>query len=1026
MDQAVYETLLQVADPDGGIRSAAEARLKELGNAPEYPVSLARLTVSRDFPVPQRQLAALSLKTYVTTRWSPKDDLSPNGFEPPQESKKAVREIIVTGLADSESKIRVVCAYVVSKIAHEDFPEDWPHLLDILLSYLKSNSADSVHGAMRVLLEMVKKDISIQQLPQIGPVLIPELYSILTRDTVYSFRTRGRAVDIFSSCVQMLSTLREENPTLADQFIAPVMPQWMQAFSVILNHHVQGNPEKATEEYGLKMEVVKCICTISGEFPKYISNSLPLLFEPIWMDLFNLRERYVAEFVSETGDDGAESFQDSDGNEIGFQSLLYVLFDFVAAACTKKTVRHLFLSPEGTHTSFFEQLLYVYIMYMQITQEQAETWLSDANQFVADEEDGTFTFNARVAAIDVLLTLQEAYPAPFFNALGVALQRHIGESNEARAAGNEDWWKVQEACLLAIGRLSEELMESLEDEGQKIQFDLKSLFDHVVLEDMKAAEYPFLQGRAFVFASEFAKILPAEMASQYVPVAVHALQAPASGIPVKISALRALHNYCKYLDPQYVIPYQVNIMEGACQLLPTATEESLMLLMDTLGSAVRINGEVAAKYEHILTPAVLDIWKRFPSDSIITSYILDVFEEFAKNPHYAPALYARTLPFLNQVFTATGTDPTVYSSAVDLLTAMITYGPSPLPNEFSEQMFPCLMQLAWNVPDNDLLQSAQECLRRFMIKDCEHIIQWRDPTGKSGLDYVIHFVAKLLDPANSESEALFVGDLIVTLIQKAGSNIASVLPDLLNAVLVRLETTSYQPFIQSLVLVFAHLIISQQDTVLQFLTSTTINNKSGLDILMNTWCDNHDSFSGYYSLKVSDIALSKLLLVNDPRLQSMTVKGEIVVNPDGGIVTRSRAKRNPDQYTAIPLYTKIIKLLVADLGNTIPNDQAPQEDAESIGDEGEDWEDLDDDPTFSSRQEFSLLSDILANIPEEEDDEENDPGLKDDPIYKTDMKEYLTDFFRNCSTHNVNHFVEICQQQLNDEEKHILSLALNS
>lgn len=98
-----------------------------------------------------------------------------------------------------------------------------------------------------------------------------------------------------------------------------------------------------------------------------------------------------------------------------------------------------------------------------------------------------------------------------------------------------------------------------------------------------------MQGRAFVFASEFAKILPADMSSQYVAVAVHALQALGSGIPVKISALRALDNYCKYLSPEFVTPYQVNIMEGTCQLMPMATEESLMLLLDTLASAIKVS-----------------------------------------------------------------------------------------------------------------------------------------------------------------------------------------------------------------------------------------------------------------------------------------------------------------------------------------------------------------------------------------------------------------------------------------------------
>lgn len=42
----------------------------------------------------------------------------------------------------------------------------------------------------------------------------------------------------------------------------------------------------------------------------------------------------------------------------------------------------------------------------------------------------------------------------------------------------------------------------------------------------------------------------------------------------------------------------------------------------------------------------------------------------------------------------------------------------------------------------------------------------RDPAGKSGLDYVVHFVAKLLEPSGSDSEAFFVGDLILTIIKK--------------------------------------------------------------------------------------------------------------------------------------------------------------------------------------------------------------------------------------------------------------------
>lgn len=46
----------------------------------------------------------------------------------------------------------------------------------------------------------------------------------------------------------------------------------------------------------------------------------------------------------------------------------------------------------------------------------------------------------------------------------------------------------------------------------------------------------------------------------------------------------------------------------------------------------------------------------------------------------------------------------LFQSAVDLLTAMIRYAKSPLPNEFTEQMFPIVMELGWNSTDEDILQ----------------------------------------------------------------------------------------------------------------------------------------------------------------------------------------------------------------------------------------------------------------------------------------------------------------------------------
>jgi hypothetical protein len=92
--------------------------------------------------------------------------------------------LLLRGLSDPDTKIRVANAYAVSKIAHIDWPEEWPNLFNVLLELIKSSNANDVHGAMRVLTELVSNDLTVEQFPQIAPVLCPQLLAILTNDAV--------------------------------------------------------------------------------------------------------------------------------------------------------------------------------------------------------------------------------------------------------------------------------------------------------------------------------------------------------------------------------------------------------------------------------------------------------------------------------------------------------------------------------------------------------------------------------------------------------------------------------------------------------------------------------------------------------------------------------------------------------------------------------------------------------------------------------------------------------------------------
>jgi importin-9 len=93
--------------------------------------------------------------------------------------------------------------------------------------------------------------------------------------------------------------------------------------------------------------------------------------------------------------------------------------------------------------------------------------------------------------------------------------------------------------------------------------------------------------------------------------------------------------------------------------------------------------------------------------------------------------------------------------------------------------------------------------------------------------------------------------------------------------------------------------------------------------------------------------LSKLYDLNDPRIAEIQVKGDIIMPKSDRIMTRSRAKEQPDTYTAVSAQLKIIKVLVEELlsasGNRALDAAAAGVDGAADDDE-EDDEEWEDDP----------------------------------------------------------------------------------
>lgn len=125
--------LLAALDPNPATRQAAEAALEAGSKQAGFGATLLKLVLLPEVPYGLRQLAAVVLKKHVREHWTFE---SPHFREPPvDEGEKAqIREMLPTGLSDSNSKLRTAVAMAIAAIAKWDCPQHWPNLLPGLVN----------------------------------------------------------------------------------------------------------------------------------------------------------------------------------------------------------------------------------------------------------------------------------------------------------------------------------------------------------------------------------------------------------------------------------------------------------------------------------------------------------------------------------------------------------------------------------------------------------------------------------------------------------------------------------------------------------------------------------------------------------------------------------------------------------------------------------------------------------------------------------------------------------------------------
>ncbi|KAJ3310538.1 Importin 9 [Boothiomyces sp. JEL0838] len=940
--------------------------------------------VISDHQLAKRQLAAVTLKNSV-------DQIIV--MDPA--SKEYLKKQLVLHLKESNSAIRSNLALTVSKIAHLEWPEHWPNLFMDLIELLKSD-LHACHGALSVLTNFVRDDLSDLAFPQIAPILLPELYKIFTGN--YPSNLRGKAVSICKDFVEMIYMVKEEYPEAVTNYLVPFINLWMNTFTQIL---------KESDDIMIKNQVLLIVVKLVRAFPKEMGNYVTIFMEIIWNEATTLKIPYQKNYIEENNEFAEEV--DSDGETHSTSTILYSCFDYIQQVCRKKAVKPLF---EKSLHDIFRVLL----VYLQITSEMESNWSRDMNQFVQDDDEEAAAYNVRIAVNQCLINLIDAFKVKGITALFEVCSENFILSGEQRQAGNKLWWKLNEASLFALGRFPSELIEN----AQSLNMDY--IFTDIVVNNMNCTDLPFLQGRALWFASQFASDLPEHLTSQYLAACVDALTLTHINFAVKVFAMKAIRGFFSSGKKSLGVVHQASIIKELVSLADHVKDDLLVLLLETLTLTIGINKEITAHHEEILTDVFIKLLSVCCEDLFITELLHELFSELSSNELMSVAFQTKIFPILSQAIDMEQVhkNATISATALDFLTELIKNVPDPLPSAYTVDIFPKVIQMMLTVDNSGLLQNGQETLKVLVNRDLNGIIQWNNGT-RSGLEYVLEFIGKMLGPNESESSALFIGNLIIKVIQKGGDLIVPFIPTLLTGIIQRLDHAKIPAFIETLVLIFCHLIQTRAETVIDFLASLNVNGKTGLEIFVRKWCDCFTDISGVYENKLSVNAMLIFFTSGDPRLASITVTGDLIVTEASKLgvniemVTRSRANANPVQYSTLTFPQKAIGLLLNEyktlsLPPVYPSSMKDEHVFEYDGESEDDWEghsENDDPDPFSYYQEDA--------------DEAEDSENKDDPVFSVNIKEKIEQAVKGCWNNGIQNLFA----HLNKAEQTLVQQILN-
>ncbi|KAK6133997.1 hypothetical protein DH2020_032259 [Rehmannia glutinosa] len=808
-------------DPSHQIRTFAETSLQQASLQPvPYSKSLVRLTCI--------YLAAVLLKQFIRKHW----DEDEEGFEHPvvlSNEKASIRGLLLASLDDPYKKICTAVSMAVS-IAQYDWPDDWPELVPFLLNLINDQTKlNAVHGALRCL-SLLSSDMDDKMVPNLVPVLFPCLHRIVSSPQIYDKSLRSKALSIVYNCTSMVGAMSGVYKTETTALMLPMLHPWMEQFSSILKHPV---PSEDPDDWSIRMEY----------------GGISVIVGPLWHTFVSSLEVYVRSSI-EGVEDSYDGRYDSDGAEKSLESFVIQLFEFLLTIIGSPKFVKVVMNN-------VKELVYYTIGFLQMTEQQVHTWSLDANQYVADEDDNTYS--CRVSGALLLEEIIASCGMEGIDAVIDSVKRRISESQQAKDTGSPGWWRLREATLFALASVSEQLLEA-EVSGPTVG----AMLEQVLTDDMAtgAPDCPFLYARLFSSVAKFSSVMNNQVTEHFLYAAIKTVGMDVPP-PVKVGACRALSQLLPDATTGIIQHHAMDLFSSLIDLLKNASDETMHLVLETLQAAVKAGYEISASIEPVISPIMLNMWASHVSDPFISIDALEVLEAIKKAPGCIHPLVSRVLPYIGPILSNPQQQPDgLVAGSLDLVTMLVKNAPIDVVKAVYQVSFDPVVRIVLQSDDHSEMQNATQCLAALVSGGKQDMLAWSGDSGFT-MRSLLDVASRLLDPDLESSGSLFVGSYILQLILHLPSQMAQHIRDLVTALIRRMQSSQIAGLKSSLLLIFARLVHMSVPHVEQF-----------IDLLVSIPAEGE--IQGAYQIKITTTALALLLLTRHVELGNVNVQGHLI------------------------------------------------------------------------------------------------------------------------------------------------------